>query len=113
MVFGAPGAAPGLGDGASGYDHKGAMSVPPEHIPGGETRVQASHRSRAESARTAGLVVLAVLITVFAVINLDEVKVHWIVGSGRAPLIVVIAISLLIGIVLARLADRLTARRRR
>ena len=53
------------------------------------------------------------LITLFAVLNLDEVKVDWIVGSGHAPLIIVIVISLLVGLVIARLAERLAARRRR
>jgi uncharacterized integral membrane protein len=62
--------------------------------------------------RTGGLLALAVLATVFAVLNLEEVKVNWILGSGHAPLIVVIAISLLVGIVLAYLADRINRRRR-
>jgi uncharacterized integral membrane protein len=62
--------------------------------------------------RTGGVLALAVLATVFAVLNLEEVKVNWIVGSGHAPLIVVIAISLLVGIVLAYLADRINRRRR-
>jgi putative membrane protein len=58
------------------------------------------------------LVVLAILITLFAVFNLGEVKVDWVFGSGRAPLIVVIVISLLCGIVLTYFADRLYRRRR-
>jgi putative membrane protein len=71
-----------------------------------------SRRSRGERARTGMLVVLAILITLFAVFNLDEVKVDWVFGSGRAPLIVVIVISLLCGIVLTYFADRLYRRRR-
>ena len=74
---------------------------------------QRERRSRAETARTAAMLVLAVLATLFAVLNVDEVKVHWIVGSGRAPLIIVIVISLLAGIVLSYFADRLARRRRR
>ena len=62
--------------------------------------------------RTGALVVLAVLITLFAVFNFDEVKVHWIFGSGRAPLIIVIVISLLVGVVLTYFAERRTAKRR-
>ncbi len=90
------------------------MSADREHIPGEETPAPASPaRSRAESARRAGLLVLTVIITVFAVLNVDKVEVDWIVGSGHAPLIVVIAISVLVGIVLSRLADRMVARRRR
>ena len=55
---------------------------------------------------------LAILITLFAVLNLDEVKVNWVFGSGHAPLIIVIVISLLVGIVLAYFADRRPRRRR-
>ncbi|HWX75376.1 MAG TPA: hypothetical protein VNZ05_08720 [Solirubrobacteraceae bacterium] len=69
-------------------------------------------RSRREQMRTASLVALAVVITVFAVLNLDEVKVHWIVGSGHAPLIIVIVISLVVGVALGHFAERRSAKRR-
>ena len=60
----------------------------------------ADKRSQREMARTAALVVLAILITLFAVFNLNEVKVSYVFGSGHAPLIVVIVVSVLFGIVL-------------
>jgi len=66
----------------------------------------AQRRSRKELARTGGMVVLAIYFTLFAVLNLDDVKVDWVFGSGRAPLIIVIVISLLIGIVLTYFVDR-------
>jgi uncharacterized integral membrane protein len=69
-------------------------------------------RPRRERARTAGLVGLASLITLFAVLNVDDVKVDWIVGSGRAPLIIVIVVSLLIGVALGHFAERRSAKRR-
>jgi uncharacterized integral membrane protein len=69
-------------------------------------------RSRRELARTSALVILAILITLFAVFNLDEVKVSYVFGSGKAPLIVVIVISVLVGIVLAYFAERLPRKRR-
>lgn len=69
-------------------------------------------RSGREQARTAGLVLLAVLVTLFAVLNFESVKVNWIFGSGEAPLIVVIVISLLCGIVLTYLMDRRASKRR-
>jgi uncharacterized integral membrane protein len=69
-------------------------------------------RSRRELARTGALVVLAVLITLFAVFNLDKVKVHWVFGTDEAPLIVVIVISLLVGILLTHFAERRTGKRR-
>ena len=57
-------------------------------------------------SRTATLVILASLITLFAVLNIEEVKVPWIFGSRHAPLIIVIVVSLLVGIVLAHFAER-------
>ncbi len=45
-------------------------------------------------------------------LNVDEVKVNWILGSGHAPLIIVIVISVLVGIVLTYLAERITRKRR-
>ena len=73
---------------------------------------QAGTRRRRERARTGLLVVLAIIATLFAVLNLDSVKVDWILGSGRAPLIVVIVISLLIGVVFTHFAERRAGRRR-
>ena len=55
---------------------------------------------------------LAILITLFAVFNLKEVKVSYVFGSGKAPLIIVIVISLLVGIVLTHFAERRSGRRR-
>ena len=68
-------------------------------------------RTRRESTRTTGLVVLAIAITLFAVLNVDEVKVHYLVGTSKAPLIIVIVVSLFIGAVLARFAGRSSRRR--
>jgi uncharacterized integral membrane protein len=79
---------------------------------GQETGSDTQRRSPKETARTIWLVALAILITLFAVFNLDEVKVHWVFGSGRAPLIIVIVISLLVGIVMTYIAERRTRRRR-
>jgi uncharacterized integral membrane protein len=73
---------------------------------------QPRRRSRRERARTVALVVLAVLIVAFAVLNLEEVKVNWIVGSGRAPLIIVILVSALVGGFIAYVAERRAGRRK-
>lgn len=73
---------------------------------------EASSRRKRDRARTAAWVILAILVTLFAVLNTNDVKVNWIVGSGRAPLIIVIVISLLVGIILTHFADRRAARRR-
>jgi uncharacterized integral membrane protein len=78
----------------------------------GDSQPQADRRSRRDRARAGATVVLAILITLFAVLNLDKVKVDWILGSGHAPLIIVIVISLLVGVVLTHFAERRAGRRR-
>jgi uncharacterized integral membrane protein len=88
----------------SGYDRQ-VMSTPEGKRPDVEPS-RRERRSPSEQARTIGMLVLAVLITLFAVLNLKEVKVDWIVGSGHAPLIIVIVVSVVVGIVLTYLAER-------
>jgi uncharacterized integral membrane protein len=89
------------------------MSEPPEQPTQRARREPSTRRSRSEQARTAGLIVLAILGTLFAVLNLKDVTVNWIVGSGKAPLIIVIVVSTLGGMVLSYLADRIARKRRR
>jgi uncharacterized integral membrane protein len=69
-------------------------------------------RSRREQTRMVVALSLAILITLFAVLNVNDVKVDWIVSSARAPLIVVIVVSLLIGVALGRVSQRRSAKRR-
>jgi uncharacterized integral membrane protein len=88
------------------------MADPTGQIPGRDEAAPRERRSKAELARSAAMVVLAVLVTLFAVLNLDDVKVDWVFGSGHAPLIIVIVISLLVGVVLTYFAERLIRRRR-
>jgi uncharacterized integral membrane protein len=87
------------------------MASPPPQKPAPDSR-PGTQRSRRELARTGAMVSLAVLVTLFAVLNLKEVKVDWIIGSGHAPLIVVIVVSVLVGIVLTYMAERINRRRR-
>jgi uncharacterized integral membrane protein len=58
-----------------------------------------------EERQIAGLG-LAALGIGFAAANLDEVKVNWILGTWRTPLIVVIALSIVIGAGLGLLVAR-------
>lgn len=69
-------------------------------------------RSRGERIRAVIPVLLAALLIAFAVLNLNQVKVDWIVGSGHAPLIIVIVISVLVGIVFTHLVERVGRKRR-
>jgi uncharacterized integral membrane protein len=83
------------------------MSAPTGQLPGSKSPPKkAAKRPRGELARSGALVILAVLITLFAVFNIKDVKVNWIFGSGNAPLIIVIVLSLLVGIVLTYFAER-------
>ncbi len=70
-------------------------------------------RSKRELRRHVTVAVLAILITLFAVFNLDEVKVSYVFGSGKAPLIIVIVISLLVGMLIMYFGERLPRKRRR
>jgi uncharacterized integral membrane protein len=87
------------------------MSAPPSQKPAKHLE-PSRERSKRDLARTGALLTLAVIATLFAVLNLGEVKVDWLVGSGHAPLIIVIVISVLAGILLAYGAERLNRRRR-
>jgi uncharacterized integral membrane protein len=76
------------------------------------TKKKADRRTRRERSRTAAAVILAILITLFAVLNVKDVKVNWIVGSGQAPLIIVIVVSLLVGALLTHFAERRSNKKR-
>jgi len=56
--------------------------------------------------RQVAAVALAAVGGVFAAVNLDDVKVNWILGTWKTPLIVVIALSLVIGSALGFLVSR-------
>jgi uncharacterized integral membrane protein len=64
-----------------------------------------SHKDvdRRRQQRLVAAGVIGALVVVFALINLNDVKVHWLISTGQTPLIVVIALSFLLGIA----ADRL------
>ena len=82
------------------------MSTPPEE----PTKTK---HDRREQTRTVVGVVVVILAIVFAVVNLDSVKVDWIVSSSKAPLIIVIGISVIGGFVLGWLGHRGSGRRGR
>jgi uncharacterized integral membrane protein len=76
------------------------------------TQAPERQRSRREMARTGAMVVLAVLMTLFAVLNVKQVEVNWIFGKSSTPLIIVIVVSLLVGILFTHFAE-LRYRRKR
>ncbi|HTX12911.1 MAG TPA: LapA family protein [Solirubrobacteraceae bacterium] len=73
---------------------------------GKQTVALREHRARVIAAGILGAVIAA-----FAVLNVDEVKVHWLFATGRTPLIIVIVFAFLLGVIVDRLAVR--ARRKR
>lgn len=77
------------------------MSVEPAH----------ARRGNRERARTAALVIVAIVGGLFAVVNTETVTVNWIIGGAGVPLILVIALSFLLGIVCCYLVERLRSRR--
>jgi uncharacterized integral membrane protein len=75
------------------------MNDLPARAPGREPE-----RGRRQQARTIAFLALGALGGIFAVLNLDEVEVNWIVGTWGTPLIIVIALSILFGAGLGFLA---------
>ena len=71
---------------------------------------QKPERSRREQTRMIATWALGALAVLFALLNLDKVKVNWVLGSWRTPLILVIAVTFLLGAAVGMLVDR---RRRR
>ena len=59
-----------------------------------------------EKRQIAGVALAAGRRSRFAAANLDEVKVNWLLGTWRTPLIVVIALSIVIGAGLGLLIAR-------
>jgi uncharacterized integral membrane protein len=71
-----------------------------------------AERSRAESSRRIAVAILAAVATLFAVLNLDDVKVHLLFSTVQMPLIIVIVACLLIGGLIGALLTRRRSGRR-
>ena len=59
-----------------------------------------------DGGRNTAALVLAGVLGLFAVLNLDEVEVNWGVAETQTPLFVVIAVSVLLGAGIGWLASR-------
>jgi uncharacterized integral membrane protein len=73
-------------------------------------KLSGRRRSRSESARLICAGGLGALAVAFALLNVSKVEVDWIVTSSHTPLIIVIAISLLVGGALGYVAARRSAK---
>jgi uncharacterized integral membrane protein len=67
----------------------------PEQVHTGEPAPVQGQRSLTQRQMVSGVLVIVVLL--FALLNLQSVTTHWIVGTTHTPLIVLVAICLLIG----------------
>ena len=83
-----------------------------EPAPALEGRLRRKRGEGRERVRLAAAGVLGAIVAAFALLNSGEVKVHWLVASGRTPLIVVIVLACLCGMALDRLLIRVRRRRR-
>jgi uncharacterized integral membrane protein len=63
---------------------------------------------RRYQARVTIAAIIGVLVIIFAVLNLNNVKVHWLFTTGQTPLIIVIVAAFALGM----LGDRLLIRRK-
>jgi uncharacterized integral membrane protein len=72
---------------------------------------EAKSPARRERTRTLVAFGLGGLGAVFAVLNFDEVDVNWVLGTWSTPLIVVIALSFLLGAGVGFLVSRRRAAR--
>ncbi|HEU4657080.1 MAG TPA: LapA family protein [Capillimicrobium sp.] len=80
------------------------MTTDSQHTP--------ERRDRRETVRQVGALVVGGLIVLFAVLNLDDVEVNWIVGTWTTPLILVIGVAFVLGIAAGLLIARGRARAR-
>ena len=67
---------------------------------GGEVAKRGGKSPGKGDRRAIAAAVLGALTALFAILNLDEVKVNWLLGTFETPLILVIAVSLAAGFVL-------------
>lgn len=68
---------------------------------------------RRETGRQIAALIVGGLIVLFAVLNLDDVEVNWVVATATTPLIVVIGVSFALGTLAGLLIARGRARARR
>ena len=86
-------------------------SDPPEQSVATPNRPRTAAERR-DRVRITTVAVIGALVVVFALLNLGNVKVHWLVATGNTPLILVVVLAFALGM----LADRLLvvrARRKR
>ena len=66
---------------------------------------------KGQNARVIGAAGLGAVVTLFAVLNLDNVDVNWLFGTASTPLIVVILLCVALGMAIDRALVRRGRRR--
>jgi uncharacterized integral membrane protein len=84
------------------------MSTPPR-----DASRRPVKKERAIASKTIAAVAVGVLLIAFGAANSDDVRINWLVVHSSTPLIVVIAISALLGAILGGLAVARRPRRGR
>jgi len=80
--------------------------VSPERPAAGSELAKQGERSL--SPKQVGSAALVAVVAVFAVLNLQDVTMHWIVGTTHTPLIVLIAFCVLVGVAIGYVVGRRT-----
>ena len=86
---------------SGGTDFEGLTQAPESSA--GEQRKGRTPAERRERARLISAAVLGAVVAAFALLNLGDVKVHWLVTTGQSPLILVIAVAFVLGVAVDRL----------
>jgi uncharacterized integral membrane protein len=68
-----------------------------DHLPSPPDTTERSPAQRRERARLIAVAIVGGLGAAFALVNFDNVKVDWIVGSAKTPLIIVIVVCIALG----------------
>ncbi|HWT95211.1 MAG TPA: lipopolysaccharide assembly protein LapA domain-containing protein [Solirubrobacteraceae bacterium] len=74
--------------------------------PGGKPAKRGGGPLAKENRRLLYGLVLGAIVAVFAVLNLDDVRVNWVFGTWSTPLILVIAVTFLLGAATGYVAGR-------
>jgi uncharacterized integral membrane protein len=80
-------------------------------VSGGDPETTERHGLSKDRARLYAGAVIGALLTAFALLNLDDIKVHWLIGTSHTPLFIVIVIAFLCGLAVDRLIVRAQRRR--
>jgi uncharacterized integral membrane protein len=93
-----------------GSDFEGLTGAPPSTV--GDAPSRRTPAERRDRARLISAGILGAVVAAFALVNLGDVKVHWVVTTGRTPLILVIALAFILGMLVDRLVIRARKKRR-